>query len=1380
VASTMVDGGCANVQMSMLDNDTVAIMKRRVFDIAGSTDKSVKVYLNGEKLKVKNFKEYVGMFVNSQENPVIHQVVSDRWEIAVTLSEGSFQQVSFVNSIATYKGGKHVDHVVDQITEKLIAHIKKKHKSLNVRPSLAKNQLSIFINCLIENPAFNSQTKECMNSQVKKFGSTCAPNDKFFKDVMNSGVVDNILNSTKMKNSAELKKNDGKKKSRIGGIGKLDDANDAGGKNAQQCALILTEGDSAKALAVSGLGVVGRDHYGVFPLKGKLLNVRDASHDQIMKNAEITNIKQIMGLQHGKVYTDTKSLRYGHLMIMADQDHDGSHIKGLVINFIHTFWPSLLQIPGFIQEFVTPIVKVTKGKVSKSFFTLMEYEAWKGAHNDGKGWKIKYYKGLGTSTSAEAKEYFSDLGQHQLDFSYGGEHNDQDLKMAFAKDKVNERKDWLNNYDSEVFVDHSLETLDYSDFVHKELIQFSMADNERSIPSVMDGLKPGQRKILFACFKRKLKQEIKVAQLAGYVSEHAAYHHGEASLCGTIQNMAQNFIGSNNINVLVPAGQFGTRLQGGKDAASPRYIFTCLTRMARALYREEDDYVLDFKVDDGLSVEPHYYCPVIPMVLVNGADGIGTGWSTQVPNFNPQEIIANLRRLINGEAMESMLPWYRSFTGSITRKQEKKGQESKAFETAGIITRTGDTTVEITELPIKKWTQDYKEFLEESVLDNGKAGAFIKDYKEHHTDTKVKFIVTMPSMEALDAAEANDYKQFKLTSSVTMSNMTLFHEGHLRSFESPEAVLETFFAERMKIYGKRKTFMINKLGAEFRKLDNRVRFILMVIARELVISNRKKGDLLVELKEKGFEQFAKEKKESQENEQEEEEEDDEDSAIKPGAYDYLLGMPMWSLTYERVEALKKEAEEKKVELDRLEGMSLEDIYIEDLDELEEVYEEWQDAVAKGENQKVKVKPGGKSKGGKKAAKTKAAHIMDMSDEDDIVSSEDSDFDEGPKKSKKKPAAKAAPKPKAAPARAAPAPAAKPAPKPVPPPKPEAEMSLMERIARRQSSDGTSGLPIPIASDDDDVAPVKAAPKRAPAKKPVAVDLDSDDSEDDKPAIVKKAAPKKAAPKKPAAAKKPAVKAKATVIEDSDDDDDDFNEQVSAPAARPRAGRAAAQKASSKMKFDSDGDESDDESGEGFGDNSESDSECDEVVKEPAKAVAKKPAAKKPAAKVAPKPDFEISDDEEEDAPKAVKPAPKKRALAPKQTKNPPKAAEKKRAAPTKSKQTILESPSPNASDDEIEEVPTPSRASPAKKKSKGAKGATAKPKVDAQEAPAARRPGRAAAAAATSKLAAKEEEKEVEESEPEDAGNESEPQFSHSEEEDDDGSVSEFDDDSDF
>ncbi|CAJ1364492.1 unnamed protein product, partial [Effrenium voratum] len=259
----------------------------------------------------------------------------------------------------------------------------------------------------------------------------------------------------------------------------------------QDCTLIITEGDSAKALAVAGLSVVGRDHYGVFPLRGKLRNVRELSVKQMMDNKEIESLMKIMALDASKKYQDTKGLRYGSLMIMTDQDFDGSHIKGLVINFIQHWFPGLLRCDGFLREFVTPIVKVAKGSEVRTFFTVSEYESWKRINGDGKGWTAKYYKGLGTSTSAEAREYFSDLQQHELTFL----PSDQDgelIDMAFNAKRADARKEWISNCTGEV-VDHSQPVLTLDDFVNKELVLWAKYDVERAIPSMVDGLKPGQR-----------------------------------------------------------------------------------------------------------------------------------------------------------------------------------------------------------------------------------------------------------------------------------------------------------------------------------------------------------------------------------------------------------------------------------------------------------------------------------------------------------------------------------------------------------------------------------------------------------------------------------------------------------------------------------------------------------------------------------------------------------------------------------------------------------------------------------------------------------------------------------------------------------------------
>ena len=250
-------------------------------------------------------------------------------------------------------------------------------------------------------------------------------------------------------------------------------------------------------------------------------------------------------------------------MFMTDQDLDGSHIKGLCLNLFHSQWHDLIKIDQFLGFMNTPIIKATKGSVVKSFYYEKEYHDWKAANNDGKGWKIKYFKGLGTSTAKEFKEYFADM--RMICFKWGSQNCDDSMDKVFNKKRADDRKDWLENYDKSKILDTDIPEITYQDFVDREMIHFSKYDCERSIPNLMDGLKISTRKILYCAFKRNLIKEIKVAQFAGYVSEHSCYHHGEKSLNDAIINQAQEFVGSNNIAVLMPNGQFGTRLKGERS-----------------------------------------------------------------------------------------------------------------------------------------------------------------------------------------------------------------------------------------------------------------------------------------------------------------------------------------------------------------------------------------------------------------------------------------------------------------------------------------------------------------------------------------------------------------------------------------------------------------------------------------------------------------------------------------------------------------------------------------------------------------------------------------------------------------------------------------------
>ena len=649
-------------RMQGIDDDFEALVKRRVYDLAG-TSKGVKVWLNGERIKVNNFKKYMEMYTKAIKRERGDEAANDssdiitdspdvRWEVGFAVSDGTFQQVSFVNSIATTSGGTHVNYIADQVSNKLLEVVKRKknNKAAALKISQIRNHIFIFVNCLIVNPAFTSQTKEQLTTKASQFGSKCNLSDEFMRKIVKTDVIDNILHFAEQKADQILKKSDGSRRSRMDNP-KLTDANKAGTKDGYRCTLILTEGDSAKGMAVAGRSVISSDLFGVYPLRGKLLNIRDASVDQISKNQEIQNIKNFLGLKHKQSYTDCKSLRYGHLMIMTDQDHDGSHIKGLLINFLQVQYPSLLKIPGFLMEFITPIVKVYKGdpkhpKAAQTFFTMPEYETWKEDHKGERAWEHKYYKGLGTSTALESQMYFRDLDKHLKEFHTMQDSEVELIELAFSKKKADERKEWLRQFKPGTYRDHSERGISYANFINKELILFSMADNLRSIPSVVDGLKPGQRKVLFTCFKRNLKKDIKVVELAGSISGLTAYQHGDASLQGTIVGLAQTFVGSNNVNCLEPSGNFGSRLQGGSDCASARYIYTRLSPFARKIFNAADEPLLTYNTDDGHTIEPEIYVPVVPLILINGADGIGTGWSSSIPNYNPEDIVENLKLMM--------------------------------------------------------------------------------------------------------------------------------------------------------------------------------------------------------------------------------------------------------------------------------------------------------------------------------------------------------------------------------------------------------------------------------------------------------------------------------------------------------------------------------------------------------------------------------------------------------------------------------------------------------------------------------------------------------------------------------------------------------------
>ena len=909
--------------MDGMEQDFYDCIKRRVYDIAACTPSNVTVKFNGEKVLIREFDKYVNMYIGkASETPRVYATLKNelkggldiQWDVVACISKNGFQHVSFVNGLYTKDGGKHVDFVTSRIYGPVKAMLAQKAKG-DIPGDHIKQQLWLFINAFVVNPDFDSQTKTKLTSKVGDFKFECAKlPDEFITGLVQKCKLGTIaLNYGKFRAEVDATKVDISKTGSVKSIEKYEGANKAGSRESQKCTIMFTEGDSAKTLAVSGFSVVGRDYWGVFPLRGKFVNVKQ---EKFRANKEFLAFMKILGLEIGVKYTDTKRLRYGKIMFMTDQDLDGAHIQGLLMNAIAHLWPELLLIPGFICCFRTPIVKATKGKGKnlqiKTWFTQQEFEMWRKAEGT-KGWDVAYLKGLGSSKPEDAKRYFNDKEQCIVEyFTSDLQKTLKNFDKAFHKDYADVRKVWLTDeYDRNNILDHRQTKISFDDFINKSLVHFFKYDLQRSLCSMVDGWKTSQRKVLFGSRKKNLKSTMKVFQLGGAIAELADYHHGETSLQGTIVNMAQTYSGSNNINILEPDGQFGcldpetlilmwdgtkktakeivvgdklvgddgtertvlrltsgtdemydivqdksatyrvnsehiltlmytgnidlmphelqktnrlidirvndyfrlpetvkinllgirsdsvqsritvkpvgkgqfvgwqvdknerfllhdftithnSRVLNGKDASAARYISTKLSDICDEIFNPSDDHLLERREDDdGNAIEPVYYVPIIPMVLVNGCEGIGTGFSLTIPSYNPADIIRNMRNLLEGKDLNEMIPWYKDFKGKIeklesvtvrnsisaikARISKKEGEVegeiaegegdgsylASKFKTTGIWSRIDDVTIRITELPIGnnkcKSFSAYKEFLESLVVGKKKKEKTTRD-----------------------------------------------------------------------------------------------------------------------------------------------------------------------------------------------------------------------------------------------------------------------------------------------------------------------------------------------------------------------------------------------------------------------------------------------------------------------------------------------------------------------------------------------------------------------------------------------------------------------------------------------------------------------------
>lgn len=893
-----VDGDKFGCNGTIFTKKIIDLIRIKVHEMRMCSLDKIKIKFNGQIIKTDSPEKYLELYGVDKSNIV--SLSTDRWKVAFafTPENGGFRHHSFVNSTPTEQGGTHLNHVLDPILKALVEQIRKKFKLTRLRPSIVKDVLTVVVSAHVINPTFSSQTKDMLTLPVKDFGTSFEFQEKFVSKLMKMGIVEHIGDILKNKESSLLKDTDGKKTSVIKGIGKLCDAKFAGTKKSEKCYLIVTEGDSALTMALSATAVIGRDYFGAFPLRGKMLNVRDASPSCVSNNEEISNLKKIIGLQSGAHYENTSKLRYGGIILLTDSDVDGIHIRGLLLNMFEVFWPSLLNM-GFVHTLNTPIVRATRRSEVKLFYNEHEYKEWRNNDSEYKSFKIKYLKGLGSSTPAEAREYFKDV--HSSIVKYVNDiRTPEMMSLAFDKKRAGDRKKWLMDYSEDDVINTSSREVGVTDFVNKELIHFSTSDMNRSIPSVSDGFKTSQRKSLCgSLMKGIINSEAKVAQLSGFVADKMEYHHGEVSLCSTITGMAQNFTGSNNIEIFTPKGQLGSRLEGGKDAASPRYVFVQMNPVTMKIFRKEDESVLRYLEEDGNTIEPEYYVPIIPMVLVNGSQGIGTGYSTSIPQYNPKDIIGNIRKRLGGQELSELEPYYRGFTGTIT------SSGNGTFESHGVYSVEGCNVV-ISELPVGTWSTPYKQYLS-GLVDK----KLIVSFEEKCTDTIIDFEVQLK--------EPGDMKLLKLSSTIRTSNMHLFDgNGRIRKYDSIREIEDEHFNIRKSLYEKRKNHQLKVFRHDFNVLSEKCRFFEYKISGKIVIDNKKYEDIIGDLVKNGFKELGK------------------DYLSDEKSYGYITDLKMFDIVKEKVEKMKTDSKKMEENIILLENTPIEKIWMSELDEIENI------------------------------------------------------------------------------------------------------------------------------------------------------------------------------------------------------------------------------------------------------------------------------------------------------------------------------------------------------------------------------------------------------------------------------------------------------------
>lgn len=808
--------GCLNTIWKWLTHDT-----------ALCAPSAVKVSFDGDVVKLRTTEHFCrslgGMapfatdtVSNADGQLVLRISVAARDpEVALPVTSNGITY-GFVNSTRCNEGS-HAKYILQKIADLIMTKARAKRgtdNDITVTPSFVRQHCVIVAVLFVKDPRFTSQTKHCLDLPVKDFGWKWEPSASFCSALTRSQLVERAIQAARNKGDADAIKATKTSASRHPSIAKYEPAT----KLRHKATLLVTEGDSAKNFAVAGLSVVGRRDFGVYPIRGKFLNVRGLCAKTILENKEALELLKILGLQLHTTYDRAmvQNLPYSRLMILADQDVDGTHIAGLLFNLIDTCAPSLLKVkPDFLCRFATSLIRVTlpRSRDEIGFYSQVEYDKWCEARRVDhlSLGTAKYYKGLGTSNAALAKEYFRNLKSNSIVMEHTGKESSEALDLFFNKKRADDRKTVLNSDDNkDKFVDYSQDRTTLERFVYDEMLpQYATASMVRAIPSAVDGFKEALRKVFFGARVLRMHEEISVANAAGKIASRTNYHHRGTAMEDTIIGMAADYCGTANLNLLLPMGQFGSRHKhAAASAAYPKIKLN--TPLHELLFPPADDAVLRHVVDEGVQVEPTVYAPVIALALCFGSKGIATGWSTDMPQFHPVKVLdASVTWLMGGadNGSRQLVPWYRGFGGTVVPTDDKN-----VFLVRGVYEWHGDD-LHVLEVPPFKETDAYKE----SWMDFAGGGILVGD---KGTDEHVHLILkNCKKME-------DPMKTLGLEKRVTLQNMHLLDAtGKLKKYETPHDIITTHAAARLDMYESRLAHLIAKCEREVLIADARARFI---------------------------------------------------------------------------------------------------------------------------------------------------------------------------------------------------------------------------------------------------------------------------------------------------------------------------------------------------------------------------------------------------------------------------------------------------------------------------------------------------------------------------------------------------------------------------